>query len=560
MDLAQWQETVLTPLLEHTDGEPPPELQALLDDDVVELLSADTDQTQGYVLESVKLPEIRGASELLETLNVEEIPALFDEHGLPRECILVAGGGSLLALVPPGYGERLAPAIERLYPERTDAATITCDWRPITPRMVLEGYPQDAEAPFGALIRWASTWLRRRKEDKPPGPFFEAPPHATRCRSCQQRPAHKVLFAAEESWPICTVCHHKTEWIGRKPGRGYWIKLFDKHLSDEQESAYYREGRYSPHETGLAADLEAIGDACAAREGYVGLVYLDGDGVGDFMQSHGTAQAYRGAATELTKTALHATIDALAAHLHVVEGDDGPYHPFEIITVGGDDVLLIVPGDVALPIATDISIAFGQAMAEHGLTMSAGVVIADDHNPVRVLLQLSKELLANAKQARHRLEDGQQGMIDFHVLLSQDMLAEKIKKVRRGFPYQLVEIDDRGIEVQLRLLGRPYTAQRMAALWEAMEDLAETGFPRSQMHRLAESLLTGRRSSTLFYVYQRARRDTQAAYHALDQVIRTAHALEDTFDPEPWFKLPKDPCYAYATALWDIAELYDFVS
>jgi len=561
MDIKRWKEKVLMLLREYAGGEPSPELQALLDQEGLEvaLLAADTDRTQDYVFESVKLPEIRGASELLETLNVQDVPRLFDQHGLPEECILAKGGGSLLALVPPDYADSVARAVEQLYPQETGTATITCDWRTVTPRMILEGYPRDAKSPFGSLVRWASGWLRRRKEDKPPGPFFEAPPQAMRCRSCKQRPAHKIYSYPEGEWPICTVCHNKIEWIGRAPARWSWVKAFNDRLSPDQRGNYYGEGKYTPGETALAEDLSYIGKACRVREGYIGLIYLDGDGAGEYVLDRPTPKAYQETAKRLTEAAMQATVDALAANLQVVKGEEKPIHPFEIITVGGDDVVLIVPADVALPIAARISQGFSERMAGEGLTMSAGVVIADDHNPVRVLLQLSKELLRNAKRARYRFDQPRPGMVDFHILLSQDMLAEKVGKVRRRFPYTLSETDESGQPMDLRLLGRPYTAQQMQALWEVMQNLVANDFPRSQMHRLGEALLTGRRPSTLFYAYQKARRETAEAYQMLDGVIRTAWPLDDVTDPEPWFKLPGDPCYAYGTALWDIAELYDFV-
>lgn len=566
MNIEQWKTKVLMPLREYEGGETSSNLQPLLDKQVVELLAADTDRTQDYVFESVKLPEIRGASELLETLNRYQVPELFRQLGLPDECILAAEGGSLLALVPPGHAEPLARAVEQLYPERTGAATITCDWRAVTPRMILEGYPPEPGA-FGSLVRWASGWLRRRKEDKQPGPFFEAPPHAVRCRSCKQRPAHKIYsYPDGEKWPICTVCYAKIEWIGRRPARWRWINEFDERLSDSQRQRYYASGLYTSGETAPPADLSQIGLACRARQGYVGLIYLDGDGMGEYMLNRPTPKAYHDTAKLLAEAAMQATVDALAANLQVVPGEGGPFHPFEIITVGGDDVVLIVPADVALPIAAQISEGFREKVAERldedeeRLTMSAGVVIADDHNPVRVLLQLSKELLRSAKRARGGLEKPRPGVIDFHILLSQDMLAEKVGKVRRRFPYALSEVDQAGQPVDLRLLGRPYTAQQIQALWEAMQNLVANRFPRSQMHRLGEALLTGRRPSTLFYAYQKARRETSEPYRVLDGVIRTAWPLNDVTDPEPWFKLLGDPCYAYGTALWDIAELYDFVS
>jgi CRISPR-associated protein Cmr2 len=574
MDIERWKADVLMPLRAYGGGEMDQKLHDLLqrDDTSVALLVADVDRVQDYVFESVKLPEIRGGSELLENLNIEEIPRLFEARGLPGECILAKGGGSLLALVPVAHADKLAQSIERLYPERTDAATITCDWRSITPQMIVKGYPADAGAPFSSLVRWAGVWLRRRKEDKAPGPFFEAPPHAVRCRSCKQRSASTIYrYPDGEEWPICQVCHNKIAWSGRREARRHWIKLFDENLSDEQRQAYYGKER-RPVE--LAEDLATIGNACCTRQGYVGFVYLDADGAGEYMLHRETPKAYCDAAEHLTKAALRATVHALASNLKPVkiegEDEDKWRHPFEIITVGGDDVILIVPADVALPIAVQISEEFHAQMAQLAeqrgqpeacsLTMSGGVVIADDHNPVRVLLQISKELLRNAKGARQYLPEGTvQGMIDFHILLSQDMLAEKVKKVRRQFPYTLSEIDEHGQKRHLRLLGRPYTTRQMAALWEGLQDLAGTRFPRSQMHRLGENLLTGRRPSTLFYAYQKARGETRLAYQALDELIRAVRQLDDTADPEPWFKLPGNPCFTFATALWDIVELYDFV-
>jgi len=591
VDIERWIADVLTPLREHAGGEADDRLRPLLDQEVVELLVADTDRTQDYVFESAKLPEIRGASEMLDELNQgwprdgyragdgrapENMREIFIHLGLPTrrskndqspECIVYAGGGSLLALVPSGYGVPLAAAVERLYPEQTGTATITGDWRPVTPRMVLEGYPGDGKAHFGSLVRWASTWLRRRKEDKSPGPFYEAPPHAVRCRSCKQRPAHKVYrYPDGEEWPICIVCHNKIEWIGRRPGRWRWIKEFDRRLSPEQRGRYYHEGEYTRDTVRMAQDLSDIGRACGVREGYVGFIYLDGDGVGEYMLNHPTPQTYKEASTYLTEAALDAVVDAIvSAPLRVTkvgrpgQSEQAPIHPFEIITVGGDDVVLIVPADVALPVAARISQGFSDRMGVGKPTMSAGVVIADEHNPVRVLLQLSKELLRQAKRARPQGNGPQLGMMDFHVLLSQDMLAEKVGEVRGHFPYRLAAVDEHGRPIYLQLLGRPYTAPQMSALWEALQELAKKGFSKSQMHRLAEMLLGGRRSSTLFYAYQKARRETKEAYEALDEVVRAARPLNDESDPEPWFELEGNRCYKFGTAVWDIAELYAFV-
>ncbi|MEJ5312383.1 MAG: hypothetical protein WHX52_21675 [Anaerolineae bacterium] len=553
MDIAQWHAHVLRPLL---DGQP---LTANVEElGGLALLAADTDRTQDYVFESARLPEVRGASWLLDDLNVNRIPALFRQQGLAGTCvdadppgeIVYVGGGGLLALVPERIASSLAQAIEAEYPAVTGAATITADWRPVTPEMIRDGYPDNG---FGGLVRWAGGWLRRRKESKSPPPFYEALSHAARCRSCYHRPAHKVLFPDDPGggWPICHVCERK------RLDRSLW---FDRY--------HQRYGVIADR----PQDLSEIGQASRGRKRYVGFIHLDGDGLGDcllaFWQpleykafSAGIATAMENAVMEALRrllppadvTASEARRDVGQAHL---VGSPVRLHPFEIITIGGDDVWLIVPGDAALPVAAAIVQGFqaaGLRRPDNGklCTLSGGVVIADDHNPVRVLRDVAKDLAREAKRARQDA-GAEIGYIDFHIFKSADMLDRNLSRLREHYPYTLPY----GAK-DLYLLARPYPADILAVLWERLRALRTHGFPPSQMHLLAESLLRGRRESSLFYLYQQAR-DTDGHLERLGaalDVVQSSHKC----DPIPWQKL-QDERYSHRTALWDIAELYDFVS
>jgi hypothetical protein len=71
------------------------------------LLSADTDKIKEYVFETSKLPEIRGASMILDELNWGEKPTVengvprnlagvWEKYGLPVEAHIYSSGGSLL--------------------------------------------------------------------------------------------------------------------------------------------------------------------------------------------------------------------------------------------------------------------------------------------------------------------------------------------------------------------------------------------------------------------------------------------------------------------------------
>jgi CRISPR-associated protein Cmr2 len=573
MNIQQWHDHILQPLL---TGQ---QLTANVEESGgLALLVADTDRTQGYVFESDKLPEIRGASRQLDDEN-EHVADMVRERFHP-DCVIYAGGGSLLALIPhiPQDLDDLRDAIEAEYPSRTGAATITADWRPVTAEMVIDGYPNGG---FGGLVRWAGGWLRRRKESKQPGPFYEALPHTARCRSCHIRPAD--AYASFPDWPLCHVCASKRKYEGRNA----WFRRFQTFLTKDEntkltEQYYGHDEPFPPFNVfdnespprQIPQDLSELGQAGQGKKGYVGLIYLDGDRLGDMLHRLGTAEEYRNFSAQIRQTTEHVVMAALASHLHpepvwpsearaqigeaVPPGERIRIHPFEIITIGGDDVWLIVPGAAALPVAAAIVTGFQAASlrrpgSDKLCTLSGGVVIADDHNPVRVLRDLAKSLTKEAKRARQDAGDAEIGYIDFHILKSADMLDRTLARLRSRYPYTLPA----GAK-DLKLSSRPYPADVLARLWEKLGVLrAHTPpFPPSQMHLLAESLLEGRHESSLFYQYQRVR-DNEDHFQRLDEALEIVQGSQ-VVDPIPWVKLAHDR-YSHQTALWDIAELYGFV-
>ncbi|WP_218082218.1 hypothetical protein [Anthocerotibacter panamensis] len=105
---------------------------------------------KGYVFESAKLQDIRGASALLDRINLTDLPAFFgetknvlsqddcdqvrvwlDQHfpgreGAPKlsdalipELVIYSTGGNILAFCPAAFVHELSDAIERRYTEET---------------------------------------------------------------------------------------------------------------------------------------------------------------------------------------------------------------------------------------------------------------------------------------------------------------------------------------------------------------------------------------------------------------------------------------------------------
>ena len=106
----------------------------------VGLVMGGATKIKGYFLESARLPEIRGASALLDRINLEDVPALFgreihDQKRAERvrkdfcertghilsapECIIYAAGGNTLAFTPTSVVHEIADEIERIYTKET---------------------------------------------------------------------------------------------------------------------------------------------------------------------------------------------------------------------------------------------------------------------------------------------------------------------------------------------------------------------------------------------------------------------------------------------------------
>ncbi len=627
-EITKWVEEVLRPVLrgEPVKGE-------------VALLSADADRIKDYVFESAKLPEIRGASMILDELNQgwpddegPNIRKLFSARGLPvghkdnlnaLSCIVYAGGGSLLALVPPDLAKTLKADIETLYPRETDAATITCVRRKVSPAELWDGYRPEgldyaallalqdklSEAEwqriadyyhecgengsevtseqfarrrnFGQVMALQSVELRKAKEEKAVGPLFEAVPFARRCESCGIRPAN--CFFKPTPLPgryLCEVCLTKVQRSTQLGGKKEWTRQFEQFLHDADEicdAVAYLGGM---NWDGLrdvvgAEDVSEIGAASRER-GYIGFIYADGNGVGSLVESSDTIAEYRRKSNILVTTMSKVVFAALCRHLRIrrhvqrTKSDGSKYwvdiHPFEIITIGGDDVLLIVPGDQALAIAYEICHAFEVELVDREFdpatyaTMSAGVVIADHHNPIYFLRGLADELLKKSakKRARELVADpGEraQGTVDFLVLKSQSMVATTVGHLRGAPPYRFT---DRHNKTTTLLTGRPFTLEEVNRLVDTVQALEVFSFPGSQLQGLREMLYRGRMMSTLYYLYQYARANQNR--RKLLAWIEEQWGMRNARNPPPWVHVGRKRGFdRYATPWPDIIEVQEFI-
>ena len=158
--------------------EPPPDVR-------VALVLGGATKIKDYVFESARLPEIRGASGLLDRVNREDVPRLWEEQepaGVGcEECIIYANGGEVLAFAPVCRAQWLADEIERLYARETMVAQGVAVWQSFELKQIrrgllagenfdqnvverLLGYIPAGEGGFGSLIIPLALARYRRRE------------------------------------------------------------------------------------------------------------------------------------------------------------------------------------------------------------------------------------------------------------------------------------------------------------------------------------------------------------------------------------------------------------
>jgi len=631
---------------------------------------------KGYVFESAKLQEIRGASAILDRINLIDLPGFFGEFG-PNKCYLNDGtkaqqwletnypglsqalipeliiystGGNILAFCPVAFVDDLSDAIEKRYTQETITAnsaavgdsfrliefrfgllqqniekTNWLDWyttnsnnklveayygKPnddnqgfqnrksfnelvghlatkfnqrrngnLTPRRSSRRYPVILEThPY--LIRDENDRASAISQEKhlPGDPYFSEP--LARKRIVGQRAKRE----GEQNW-------YKQDW---EPGEiESWVRKFEIFLETPNDYNYYRNNSINQVEE--ARSLQEIGNG---SNGFVSFIYADGNNMGGYIQKIKSPEEYQSFSRDIFEATEQSVYRALAKHLKPhkltnLSGKDNRkrngkiIHPFEIITIGGDDVLLIVPANQALVIAKTIGEEFEKILCEKEtyllplseqrnqpqdynrylkeapepslcrLSMSMGVLIIADDTPIYYAQKLTEQLLKSAKQKAKSLKTEYNyhgGTIDFLVLKSVTMIASTLKEFR----------DAALVKNNLKLYGNPYTLHEIGGLIKTVQALAAANFPRSQLYQIRTLLESGKNTAMLNYRYFVVRL-SEAAQNLLKAEFEDAWCKpkdsNNNGNLAPWMSIKSKDNQAtiYETIWRELVDIYGFV-
>jgi CRISPR-associated protein Cmr2 len=666
-----------------------------------------------YVFEASRLPDIRGASGLLDQINLIDLPSFFGKVYKPElkkfriycgevrrwldtcldlsqdssklsealipELIIYSTGGNILAFCPAAFVQDVANAIEKRYTERSLTANSCAVGDTFKPLEIRFGLLQDSientfwleqylekynnpiiEAYFGNLekkpnepcisdpssleeafksrknfneltTKLAILFNQRRSGnnfvDRPSRrypPMFETHPYLRRDESesrsaitqAGQLPGEPYFSEASarkrrvgdraktgSSEPPKWYKNTRLEWeLGVIES---WVDRFNDFLKKNSNQQQKYCGSYNFDDVYISQSLTQLGKV---SNGFVAYIYADGNNMGGFIQNIRTPQKYKEFSEDVSNATEYAVYQALADNLQprklkgITEKEatlqDGDIiHPFEIISIGGDDIILIVPADKALEIAKAIGEQFEKILLKEvsligveingnygseeeraidrskfhryssqnaprshcQLSMSIGVLITAYNTPIYYAKKLFEQLLKSAKKRAKKLKKAGYcgGTVDFLVMKTVTMISSSIEDFRQE---ALTKQTGQKKSQILRLYAAPYTFHELGGLIAAIKAFKKTDFPKSQLYQIRSLLERGKHTAILNYRYFRVR--LKQGKTELTEKFEKAWCQAKTNEGNiaPWMSDLDDPNEtAYETIWREIVDLYDFI-
>ncbi len=243
--------------------------------------------------------------------------------------------------------------------------------------------------------------------------------------------------------------------------------------------------------------------------GYLALIHADGNGIGKryndwrdkkvenetAIQKEARGEAFfhsmRVVVRRAVVDALKETFDAFPEKLA---------RPYQVLMLGGDDLLMVCRADRALDFANHYARELENWVLADGkkLHVAIGVAIAQETYPLHRLHELAESLASSAKRL-YRAPDGKarKSVIDWQVVTTSWFSG--VAEARRQAERVVYETGDK--TETLLLTKRPYTTEDLSKILKNTKDLdlVDVGAARSPLRALRSACERGRLSGEMAF-------------------------------------------------------------
>jgi len=563
------------------------------------LVALDTRHIKKYVFATDKLKEIRGASATLDYLNRYAMKDIARELGITMK-VVFANGGAALFLVDGDEktAKRFGQHIQQRYHTETFAgASVTFAIQKV-PEDVANVWEDDIQETLD-LLYTRLEMASNHEED-----FIELPSHPLMrlCDSCGMRYAEardksEARETGNQDHRYCRTCMQKRKADGLVKDGIDVISLFlarqrERETSDSHENILpdTKEIRYSfawqellrklpetyqlPQTTERPSDFHEL-RGIAGGKGYFAVIYADGNSMGTVMGDQHSLKGRQEKAQLIDNAVYNALRAAVSQHLPVDQQGSTSLFPFDVLLVGGDDILIVTPADIALDVAYTIATQFYNETKRH--TLSIGIILAPIKYPFGLLYNLVQETLKYAKKAgvkklasSAQAEQLPYGSTLINFLVVTGSTSQSFENVYDSLSERHGRVNGRENDVAFYATLRPYTVIELDTLLQAIRRGQALGLGRTKLHQIREAVLKMNLTSSVMegLAVLRNWRSRQREF-VLDQLHTVGKRYQEQYQDEarpetlfpritfPWFADGPD---TYRSSLLDFVELYDFVA
>ena len=507
------------------------------------LVLLDTDKIHRYIYSAGTLKSIRGASSILAELNEEKnVKKRVESH--KGECVFAGGGQVMAEFNLDTKAEEFIIAEKAKY--ENGYASITG---------IKEEYTD------GFKVENAQIKLRRAKEERIYEKHLLSNPFFKTCQLCGINPASTLKYGNF----VCTACERKTDKGEKIRKKLEESPIYAKFLEFVERQPTYQEWK----EAVFTDDLSMLGKL-SKPENYLGLIYADGNRMGERLFKRTSKTEYQELSKAIEKGLQESAFEALRKYIpNPIKGTI----PFEFVILGGDDLILFTPAQKAIPIALEILKQFEEKMkkcadeigekieeiGEDKFTLSAGVVIAHSKFPISSFTKQAEDLLTSAKKlnkekwygAESESQRKEISTIDYLVISTPS--ANPVEVIReKELTYKLGENT-------YKLTQRPFTLEKADKMLNIVKDeIKKSKFlSRSRLYSLHDALHKGKNQSILnvLSLVTRLKGEEQENVKKLFTKIRNDTLLY----PDGGALFPWNVGKVYDTPILDMLELYDFI-